>query len=275
VKRLSLVPKLGCGLVGGLLCLSLTILAAPACARFADAQFDEGVLTLGGGPGAVACAEVGVTNVGDEYLDDICFHSPGCGGIIPYDAFEFIPPCMSLAPGETETLRICVGIPLGIQAGLYQGAAYLQAASGSVNDVVQLDLFVECVPELNIPDDWGDVIGNEMVLAVALGESTQGTFRIENVGNCALTEMEGPAPTGPPLIVVPHVPSSCEWEETVPADIGVRLVEPGLPVGSYGPIVFAVTAEGGAIDYFLLVIDVVTSVEPASWSRVKALFGSP
>jgi len=79
---------------------------------------------------------------------------------------------MSLTPGETETLRICVSIPLSLMAGIYQGAAYLEAAARRVYDDIGLNVFVECVPALDILDDEGAMSGNELVLAVALGTVT-------------------------------------------------------------------------------------------------------
>ncbi|MCK4511069.1 hypothetical protein KAW64_04980 [bacterium] len=253
------------------LCLCGFFVAVPADARVADVQFDGGELALAGDPGATACGEIGVSNVGDEFLDDICFESPGGGGVIPHDAIEFIPPCMSLAPGETETLTICVDIPPDLRAGIYETVVSLHAAGGTLYDAMPLRIIVNCVPGLDILDDAGAMSGNEMVLAVALGESGAGAFEIANVGNCELTGIEGPPPTGPPLIVIPHIPPDCAWGETVSAFVEVRLVEPGLPPGSYETM-FTVTADGGATDYFWLVLDVMTVVHPASWSKVKALY---
>lgn len=253
------------------LCLCGLLVAVPAEARVADVQFDANGLVLAGDPGTTACGEIGVSNVGDESLDDICFESPGGGDVIPHDAFEFIPPCMSLAPGQTETLMICVDIPFDLPPGLYQANVYLLADGGVLYDVLVLEIIVNCVPALDILDDAGAMSGNEMELYVALGESTVGVFEIANVGNCELTGMEGSPLSGPPLITTYQIPATCAWGETVLASVKVRLVEPGLLPGSYS-MTCTVTADGDATDYFWLTVNVGTAVRPASWSKVKALY---
>jgi len=262
------VPVIACVLS---LCMCGLLVAAPADARVADVQFDEGELVLAGDPGTTACVEIGVSNVGDEFLDDICFQSLGGGGVIPHDAIGFIPPCMSLAPGETETLTICVHIPPDLRADTYEAVVSLHAAGGTLYDARPLRIIVNCVPGLDILDDAGVMSGNEMVLTVTLGDSAAGVFEIANVGNCELTGTEGPPATGPPLIVIPHIPPACAWGEIVPAFVEVRLVEPGLPPDSYR-MMFTVTADGAATDYFWLTLDVMTVVHAASWSKVKALY---
>jgi predicted RNA-binding protein len=247
--------------------------AAPASTRTPDAEFDLHELTLWGEPGTAACGEVGVTNIGDEFLDDICFFTPGGGEVIPLDAFEFDPPCMSLAPGETETLTICVNIPWGIPAGVYAAAVYLEAAEGAVADVLPIEITVECVPALDILDDACDLSGNEMFMSLAVGDSVVGCFVIANIGNCELCDIEGPPPIGPPLVVIPHIPPFCAFGETVEAYVEVRLEEPGLPPGPY-QMEFIVTAEGIEGDHFWLGFEIVTAVERESWSGIKARYRS-
>lgn len=253
------------------LCLCGLFVAVPAGARVADVQFDGNGLMLAGDPGTTACGEIGVSNVGDEFLGDVCFESLDGGDVIPHDAFEFIPPCMSLAPGQTETLTICVDIPSDLPPGLYQAIVYLLADGGVLYDTLVLELIVACVPAMDILDDAGAMSGNEMTFHVALGESTAGVFEIANVGNCDLTGIEGPLPTPPPLIVIHHIPTACAWGETVLASVEVRLVDPGLPPGSYS-MMCTLNADGDATDYFWLTVNVGSAVRPASWSKVKALY---
>jgi hypothetical protein len=247
------------------------VLAVPAGARDASVGFDHYELVVGGTPGIVACGEIGVTNDGDVALDDVCFDYPG-GGVIPLGGIEFIPPCMSLDPGETQTLTICLGIPSGIPAGVYTTTVWLTAAGGTLFDQLTIIVEVYCTPELNINDNAYHVIGNVMEITLPVGGGAwTGLFEIENTGSCALTEIEGPPPTGPPLIVVPNIPPVCGWNDVVVGSVEVTLVEPGLPAGTH-EMLFEVTAEDGAYDFFYLWVTVPTASSSESWSVIKAMY---
>jgi hypothetical protein len=126
---------------------------------------------------------------------------------------------------------------------------------------------------MDILDDAGDLSGNEMVVGLAVGDSVVARFEIANTGNCELTGIEGPPPTGPPLVVVPHVPPSCAVGDTVEAEVEVRLEEPGLPPGVY-QMDFVVTADGVDGDGFSILFQIVTAVERRSWSWLKGQFRS-
>ncbi len=262
-------------LVASLALLGSTSSAVSAAGgRVPSASFDENELALVGDPGEIVCGSVTVRNDGDELLDDIRFeatHLTGMGAMIPSDNVSFNPTAMSLGPGETALLEICVALPAGARADVYVGSVSLLAAGGAVMDDLTLSAAVNCVPALDIDDDAYGMSGNEMELGVVLGQTSSGPFEILNTGNCDLMDIQGPLPTAPPLIVTVIVPETCLWGDTVTGTVEAELVEPGLPVGSY-QMDITITAEGGASDYFHLTLDVYTAVEPGSWGRIKSLY---
>ncbi len=254
-----------------LLFVSALALTVAAEAREASVGFDHYELVVGGTPGTVACGEIGVTNDGDVALGDVCFEYPG-GGVIPLGGIEFIPPCMSLDPGEGQNLAICLSIPLDIPAGVYTTTVWLTAAGGTLFDQLEIVVEVYCVPGLDISDNAYHVIANIMDLTLVVGgASWTGLFEIVNTGSCALTEIEGPAPTGPPLIVVPDIPSACAWNDVVVGSVEVALVEPGLPAGTH-EMLFEVTGDDGVSDFFYLWVTIPTTAASESWSRIKAMY---
>ncbi len=225
------------------------------------ASFGDDAMILTTDPDATICDEVLVSNDGNETLDDIQFEVEAnldgdlYGGVLAASAIDFHDDAFAgiLEAGESEYLEICASVPDGKRADTYKGWISLFATGSVQYDSLEFWVEVNCVPALDIMDSALDVVGNKMTLTPEPGGSTTGEFRLTNLGNCDLENVEAADVTGLPSGVSADVTidGTVGFGDYAVGEVEVTWTDPGVSAGTY-PVTVTVSADGDVADNFNL-----------------------
>lgn len=199
---------------------------------------------------------------------------------------EFVPEEIGfLGSCDTASIMVKVEIPMGQYWGGYFGYFRAVACNGS-SDSVAADIFVEYLPDLDIDDDHGNLVGNTMELEGLAGSAASGTYIMVNPnmwesnvdlydgpGNIDLDSISyhctdlisyGGTDTIPSGNVNPNVRGIYFLPHSDAAENAVEITIPaGRQIGTVYTGTVTVTAQPGNVsDYFTLKVTVAPAHGP-------------
>ncbi|MFH1958067.1 MAG: hypothetical protein ABIJ15_06285, partial [bacterium] len=231
------------------------------------------LMTLMEEPSASATGYFKIENTGNVALTDLEFNSSelynGTGGTITASNVIFTPGTVAsldfAAGSDTQTIALCVNIPIGQSSGTYTGTVTALDDDSDPSDTFSLEVIVSTGSEkIDIRNNDGDLSGNVMTFSVDASSSGSGIFIIDNTGTAEVGGLEfsstelldsyGHAISTGNISYSPVSVGAFGVSESTTILLTVN-VDAGQPAGAYQATVSAEN-EGYPADFFILSVTV-------------------